>query len=1127
MEYDNLDIEISERRVKISGTRIGDANEEFQPDHDLLLRSYLPLMRSDSDVNEDIIVAFGILLYKTVFPHEIDSMFKTALSLSRDHDAGIRIRIRTDGGKISDLPFEYLYIPGQEFFLATNPETVISRYLPVPRAARDLKAEYPVRVLLLAPRYPDSDSGALERQLANIRNALCLLESQKLVEIETLLDATSANIRSILRTFRPSVCHYIGCGYKSGDDVAVTLLDDAGNQRLLGAHEFGEFFLGPENTLPRLFLLSSQTGSKVHGFVETATQLIQRGVHAAVTTQFNLPADSSYVCFREFYKAITDGSPVDYAVQEARKAMRQDIAFRKQAFGSVVLFMRASDGRIFDFSSEGNKQAQHPRKTSRSVSVDLTKRPYKNLDYYETVDADIFFGRDHDIADIASKIISHRSLIIYGESGAGKSSIINAGVIPNVCNRDKGNEKALYLPIQIRTYGTDLTAKIHGKVQSLLTEYGIDHSIEFGQLELYQALLTPYRLLGVPIVLFFDQFEDFFITLGDEERAKFIAEVSKCIWDENLEIHFVYSLRQDFFSRMGEFKDKVPGIFHNTFYLKRLAKDEARQAIVEPVRQREIEYEPELVDVLLDDLYEEGIIPPQLQIICDTLYSGLYQGQRKITLSMYKGLGEAEKILTDYLDRVLMEFPTSGQRFLAKEVLKCLISTSDTKLILGIKELSEKTGRDERELKDIVETLVRSRVLRIIEREYENLYELAHEFLVIKIKGWLSPEELEIRKAKGILEFEYKSYRDSSSLMPLDRLRMLHQSRELIDLRLDDNDRCILLRAALEYDYEVLYWLGKNIQNHVAIAMLQKLIASSENTRLQIWAAAGLIGMTTDESARQQATKVLLGYPGKGESLMRVSLISKLNQESSRRAAALLKNLIADLTKDMAYIPAGEFLMGSNDGLPGESPVHTVLLDAFWMDKCPVTIGQFREFLTHTRAKDHIWLTNFQPGMEHLPVIIVDWHEANAYCQWLGKKLPTEAQWEKAARGGLQGKKFPWGDEDPTTERANFNRPNEGPTPVGIYPPNGYGIFDMAGNVEEWVTDWFSDEYYRQSPRTNPSGPPLGLYKVTRGGAYIRNANEIRCAMRYLFQPHQKGPVTGFRAALSEDSIRALLETSQ
>jgi formylglycine-generating enzyme required for sulfatase activity len=436
--------------------------------------------------------------------------------------------------------------------------------------------------------------------------------------------------------------------------------------------------------------------------------------------------------------------------------------------------------------------------------------------------------------------------------------------------------------------------------------------------------------------------------------------------------------------------------------------------------------------------------------------------------------------------------------------------------------LGESIGRSEQELKDIIEPLVKSRVLRVIVGECEDLYELAHEFLIVKIRGWLAPEEIEIRKAKYMLEFEYKSYRDSSTVMPLERLKKLHKSKELIDLRLDDSDRCILLRAALEYEYEVLYWLQKNFDNHKAIDMLRSLSAT-DKTNVRLWAAAGLIGITSNNEVREEAAKVLLSYPDKGDVLMKISLMTRLDRESTRDfPKLLLKELVSDLTKDMVYIPAGTFLMGSDDHLLDEAPVHEVFLDAFWVDKYPVTIGQFREFAISTEQEDHLWLANFVSGTENYPVTIVDWYEANAYCRWCGKRLPTEAQWEKAARGGLTGKRFPWGNEDPTPEKANFGNPDGGPTPVGSYPPNGYGLYDMAGNIEQWVADWYSETYYKQSPRENPTGPPLGIYKVTRAGAYIREEDLIRCAMRYLFMPYNKGPVTGFRAVVPEDAIEAL-----
>lgn len=228
----------------------------------------------------------------------------------------------------------------------------------------------------------------------------------------------------------------------------------------------------------------------------------------------------------------------------------------------------------------------------------------------------------------------------------------------------------------------------------------------------------------------------------------------------------------------------------------------------------------------------------------------------------------------------------------------------------------------------------------------------------------------------------------------------------------------------------------------------------------------------------------------------------------------------------MAVIPAGEFLMGSERGYPNERPVHRVFVDAFALALHPVTNRQYEQFVKETghrvpslddpRAEGNNWdqeQRTYPMGHEHHPVVFVSWHDAHAYCEWAGGRLPTEAEWEKAARGGLDEKLYPWGDEiDPSL--ANYDN-WDGTTPVGSYAPNGYGLHDMAGNVWEWVADWYDAKYYPRSPQQNPHGPEKGTVRVLRGGAWLLFPQFCRVAYRFRNSPDFRFNLIGFRLARS------------
>jgi len=237
------------------------------------------------------------------------------------------------------------------------------------------------------------------------------------------------------------------------------------------------------------------------------------------------------------------------------------------------------------------------------------------------------------------------------------------------------------------------------------------------------------------------------------------------------------------------------------------------------------------------------------------------------------------------------------------------------------------------------------------------------------------------------------------------------------------------------------------------------------------------------------------------------------------------------------FIPEGEFLMGSPQNSGGanydEKPQRSVYLSGFYIDRTEVTNEQFATFLnvmgnqeqgrsTWLDAKsdyarihevDGIWQVD--PGYELYPVVEVSWFGANSYCEWAGKRLPTEAEWEKAARG-VDGRNYPWGDKIDCT-LANFKGCAEEVAPVGSYPQGAspYGALDMAGNAMEWAADWYGEDYYKLDPVPDPLGPQEGNMRVMRGGSWLSMANFLRVALRDKQRPDDSGYINGFRCAFT------------
>jgi len=221
----------------------------------------------------------------------------------------------------------------------------------------------------------------------------------------------------------------------------------------------------------------------------------------------------------------------------------------------------------------------------------------------------------------------------------------------------------------------------------------------------------------------------------------------------------------------------------------------------------------------------------------------------------------------------------------------------------------------------------------------------------------------------------------------------------------------------------------------------------------------------------------------------------------------------------MMYVPAGEFKMGSNDGDTDFQPVHDVYLDAFWIDQTEVTNAMFAECVPTGQCRQPSGNNYKESGYANHPVVYVSWRDANLYCGWAGVRLPTEAEWEKAARGGLEGLKYPWGDESPSCNKgaengAQYSNCDGQTVTVGSFAPNGYGLYDMAGNVWEWVADWYSRSYYSNSPNRNPMGPSSGEYHVLRGGSWSLKGGNLcsACRIRPL-ETANSSSTDGFRCA--------------
>jgi hypothetical protein len=302
--------------------------------------------------------------------------------------------------------------------------------------------------------------------------------------------------------------------------------------------------------------------------------------------------------------------------------------------------------------------------------------PYKFLDYFEPEDADMFFGRDQEIRQLQRKFHAARLLILHGESGTGKTSLIRAGLLPRLSPES-------YVPVYVRS----LQEPARAIKEAMVRQLGVDQRHQ--DLPLAQFLDAETAHLSKTVVVILDQFEEFFLRLPLEVRRLFHQELGACVAAAHLDVHFIIALRDDYFSALAEFQDAIPDLFTHEMRLARFTHAQALAAAVEPVKRVGWNIDETLVaEVILPQLdeLEKGIEPPLLQIVCDALYQQAQDaGRTSIGAEEYATLGDARQALGRYLDTTLRQF--GQQQPQARAVLKALVTTEGTKRASFVDEI--------------------------------------------------------------------------------------------------------------------------------------------------------------------------------------------------------------------------------------------------------------------------------------------------------------------------------------------------------------------------------------------------------------------------------------------------------
>jgi hypothetical protein len=457
--------------------------------------------------------------------------------------------------------------------------------------------------------------------------------------------------------------------------------------------------------------------------------------------------------------------------------------------------------------------------------------PYRFLYAFNLEDAPIFFGRDIATEELYAKVLSNRLTVLHARSGAGKTSLLNAGLSPRLIRAGR-------LPIYARTYKDPVSAIKRAIVPP-----------SFGPWPELLPNLSLQEFLGLAcdqlsdqtqeLVIMLDQFEQFFFFYAERERRQISIEaLGNCYDDTTLPIRFVIAIRGECLTDLADFQRRLPDIFHNHYRLDTMSRAEAIMAITGPVAQlnQNVIYEPVLLDTLLNDLARGGMELPHLQIICTQLYDAVPLGQTTITLASYDKMGRAEGMLSSYLADVLRnKFPgTPGT--VAKEALKELVSSEATRRVLSreslVARIKQKTGManvEEAELEEVLAQLVDARLLREDDESGILKYEMAHDYLAEKIKGWLDREELEVKRAEELLEREIANWRVSGTLMNIDHLDVI--AGQSVNLELGSEAQDFLLCSASACAHEVAYWWVQHTDPAKATELVTSLLLGANRER--------------------------------------------------------------------------------------------------------------------------------------------------------------------------------------------------------------------------------------------------------------------------------------------------------
>jgi formylglycine-generating enzyme required for sulfatase activity len=648
------------------------------------------------------------------------------------------------------------------------------------------------------------------------------------------------------------------------------------------------------------------------------------------------------------------------------------------------------------------------------------RNPYRALLDYKLEDAPYFYGREEAIQAMWQKMHHGRVTILHSPSGSGKSSLMQAGLSSRLLADG-------HLPLYLRPYRQPPDQAIK---KAFLPDYASQPDLaplRDEQISLRGFLERVTHYLGERrLYIFLDQFEEFFTQQSQESQQTFAQQLQTCV-ESDLRVRWVIALRKEYFSDLRLFRPIRP--FDNEYFLPTFRPDEAEAVVIEPAARQGVAYAPGLVADILADIGQgqEGISPAHLQLVCFTLFDELELGtSAEISHELYQrkrgrgeGIAGARGILTSHLTRVLDGELSGRERQVANRVLEALVSAEVRRVVRTEGEIAgELAEGDTAVLPTILQTLTSNRLVRQERNEQdEPTYELTHDYLLSEIE--LNPETQARKAAQELLRQEVAAYERFGTLLSLERYEIIHSQRE------------------------GLVW------DDTAVALL-----TASQTALQ----------TAQQRELTRSRRFNLALASLAVVLF-VALIASLQRpiqnELMRREALRLGPLIR-----IPVSPNYELGTDTPDPNRNESPRQTLDLPPFQLEKYATSNHRYYLCVQAGVCLQPDDLRPLQdPTLATLPVTNINIFQAQQFCQWLDRRLPTEVEWERGARGP-DSWLWPWAEGETAQVTAqdmgNFLGGVGRLTAVDSFPAgqSPEQLYNMAGNIWEWTSSYADNTSY-------------------------------------------------------------------